>query len=91
MTNATKIVSSYFMGRNVLGTKKSIVLGISLSVKFSTSIVIIKLLFENGLIESGLYSVLVGTTIAFKFVIPVLLSYLITKWKIGFSKIKIAE
>ncbi len=88
MTKSTKIISSYFMGRKVLGSKKSIILGISLSVKFSTSIVIIKLLFENGIIQSDLYSVLVGTTIAFKFVVPFLLSYLITKWKIGFSKIK---
>ncbi len=88
MPKPTKIVSSYFMGRKVLGAKKSIVLGISLCVKFSTSIVIIKLLFEKGLIQSDLYSILVGTTIAFKFVVPILLSYLITKWKIGVSKIE---
>ena len=88
MTKTTKIGSSYIMGKKVLGTRKSILLGISLSVKFSTSIVIIKLLFEKGLIQSDLYSVLVGTTIAFKFVVPFLLSYLITKWNIGFSKIK---
>ncbi|HHE36387.1 MAG TPA: cation:proton antiporter [Candidatus Woesearchaeota archaeon] len=88
MTNITKIISSYLMGRKVLGGKKSIILGISLCVKFSTSIVIIKLLFERGLIHSDLYSVLIGTTIAFKFVIPVLLAYLIPKWKLGFSSIK---
>lgn len=88
MTNTTKVLSSYFMGRKVLGAKKSIILGISLSVKFSTSIIIIKFLFENGIIQSDLYSVLIGTTIAFKFIVPFLLSYLITKWKIGFSKIK---
>jgi len=88
MTNITKIISSYLMGKKVLGGKKSIILGISLCVKFSTSIVIIKLLFEKGLIHSDLYSVLIGTTIAFKFVIPLLLAYLIPKWKLGFSSIK---
>ncbi|KYK25036.1 hypothetical protein AYK26_02470 [Euryarchaeota archaeon SM23-78] len=88
MTNITKILTSYFVGRKVLGWRKSIVLGISLSVKFSTSIVIIKLLFENGLIQSSLYSVLIGTTIAFKFVVPFLLSYFINVWRIGFSRIK---
>jgi len=87
MTKTTKIVSSYLMGRKVLGTKKSIILGISLCVKFSTSIVIIKLLFEKGLIQSDLYSVLIGTMIVFKFVVPLLLSYLITRWKIGVSEI----
>ncbi len=87
MTKTTKIVSSYLMGRKVLGTKKSIILGISLCVKFSTSIVIIKLLFEKGLIQLDLYSVLIGTMIVFKFVVPLLLSYLITRWKIGVSEI----
>ena len=87
MTKATKITSSYLMGKKVLGTKKSIILGVSLCVKFSTSIVIIKLLFENGLIQSNLYSVLIGTMIAFKFIVPLLLSYLITRWKVGVSEI----
>lgn len=89
MTKTTKILSSYFMGRKVLGPKKSIILGISLCVKFSTSIVIIKLLFEKGLIHSNLYSVLIGTMILFKFVVPFLLSFLITKWQIGFRKVKV--
>ncbi|USN45566.1 MAG: cation:proton antiporter [Candidatus Woesearchaeota archaeon] len=86
MTNVTKIATSYFVGKKELGKKHSILLGISLCVKFSTSIVIIKLLFEKGLIEAGLYSVLVGTTIAFKFVVPFLLSYLINKWNIRLPK-----
>jgi len=80
LTNATKIITSYLMGRKELGPKNSIILGISLTVKFSTSIVIIKLLFENNLIPLSLYSVLVGTTILFKFVVPLLLSHLIKKW-----------
>jgi len=88
MTNSTKVITSYLLGRNVLGKRKSIILGISLCVKFSTSIVIIKMLFENGLIPLTLYSILVGTTIAFKFVVPFMLSYFITKWKIGFSRNK---
>ncbi|MFO8016828.1 MAG: cation:proton antiporter [Candidatus Woesearchaeota archaeon] len=88
MTKVTKVVSSYLVGRKELGSKKSILLGVSLCVKFSTSVVIIKLLFEKGLIQSDLYSVLIGTMIAFKFIVPLLLSYLITKWGIGFSRIK---
>ncbi|MFC1730574.1 cation:proton antiporter [candidate division KSB1 bacterium] len=88
MTNVTKIASSYLVGRKVLGAKKSVILGISLCVKFSTSIVIIKFLFEKGFIQSDLYSVLIGATIAFKFMIPLTLSYLIKRWKIGFSKIE---
>ncbi len=88
MTKTTKVVSSYLVGKKELGAKKSIILGVSLCVKFSTSIVIIKLLFEKGLIQSDLYSVLIGTTIAFKFVVPFLLSYLITRWRIHIPKSK---
>lgn len=83
MTKSTKVITSYFVGRKELGAKKSILLGISLCVKFSTSIVIIKLLFNKGIIASDLYSVLVGTTILFKFVVPFLLSFLIKRWKMG--------
>ncbi|MBR9683836.1 cation:proton antiporter [Candidatus Woesearchaeota archaeon] len=83
LTKSTKIIASYIMARKELGTHKSIILGVSLSVKFSTSIVIIKLLFENELIPLTLYSVLVGATIMFKFVVPFLLSFLITRWNIG--------
>ncbi len=85
---ATKLISSYLVGRKHLGSRKAILLGISLSVKFSTSVVIIKLLLEYGLISSGVYSIFIGTKIIFKFVIPFLLSYLITKWKIGFTPLK---
>ena len=50
MTKTTKIISSYLMGRKILGAKKLIVLGVNLCVKLSTSLVIIKLLFEKWLI-----------------------------------------
>jgi Ca2+-transporting ATPase len=88
MTAATKILTSYFMAKKEIGAKKSIILGIGLTVKLSTSIVIIKILFEKGIIQSDLYSTLVGATVIFNFIVPALLSYLITKWKIGFLKIK---
>ena len=85
ISNLTKLISSYFVGRKVLGPKKSIIMGIGLSVKFSTSIVIIKFLYESNIIPSSLYSVLVGTMIIFKFIIPVLLAFLIKKWKLNFG------
>lgn len=86
LANTTKILTSYIMGRKELGKHKSIILGIALTVKFSTSIVIIKLLFEKKLIPLSLYSVLIGSTILFKFIVPFLLSHLIKRWKIGTQK-----
>ncbi len=82
LTNGTKVLSSYFMGKKVFGSKKSIIMGLGLSVKFSTSIVILKLLFEKGLIQSDLYSILIGSTSIFLIIAPILFSYLITKWDI---------
>lgn len=83
VAKSAKILASYLVGRKELGTKPSIIMGIALGVRFSTSIVIIKLLFEAGIMESKLYSVLIGSTVAFKFIVPLSLSYLITKWKIA--------
>ncbi|MFH1456440.1 MAG: cation:proton antiporter [archaeon] len=87
IANATKIITSYIMGKDELGKHNSIILGISLTVKFSTSIVIIKLLYENAMIPLNLYSVLIGSTIVFKFFVPFLLSHLITKWKISSKRV----
>jgi Kef-type K+ transport system membrane component KefB len=86
VSNSAKIISSYIFGRKELGTKQSILLGIGLSVRFSTSIVIIKILFDSGLIDVALYSVLIASSIVFKFIIPVMFSNLLVKW--GVSKKK---
>ncbi|OYT38347.1 hypothetical protein B6U82_00040 [Candidatus Pacearchaeota archaeon ex4484_31] len=83
VSNGTKIFSSYLIGKKELGTKKSILLGIGLSVRFSTSLIIIKILFENGLIGSGLYSVLIASSILQKFIVPLLFSNLLVRWKIA--------
>ncbi|MFH1682237.1 MAG: cation:proton antiporter [Candidatus Woesearchaeota archaeon] len=88
VTYGAKAISSYTVARSELGQKQSVILGISLCVRLSTSIVIIKLLFVRGLINSEIYSILIGTQLIFKFIIPFALSYLITKWKISGSRSK---
>jgi Kef-type K+ transport system membrane component KefB len=76
----SKIISSYIAGYKKMGKKNSILLGIGLSVRFSTSIVIIKILFDHSLIKEGLYSVIVASSILFTLIIPVLFSKLVSKW-----------
>ena len=83
VSKGTKLLGSFLVARNELGTKPSILLGIGLSVRFSTSIVIVKILFENGLIGGDLYSVLVASTMAFKFIVPVLFAHLLVRWRIA--------
>ena len=82
VVNATKIGTTYFMARKDFGIKNAIVMGISFSIKLSTSIVVIAILYNIGLINLELYSVLIGSQVAFTFVVPLLLSYLIPKWGI---------
>ena len=88
ITNSTKISVSYLLGRKELGNKKSILLGIALSAKFSTSIVIITLLYQNNIIPIELYSVLIGTMILSKFIIPLAFSLLLQKWQLKFKPLK---
>jgi len=83
VTKSIKIIISYFIGRKELGRKESILLGIGLSVKFSTSIIITNILFQEGLINIELYSVIISSSIIFNFVVPFLFSSLLVKWKIA--------
>ena len=83
VTYLVKATTSFFMTRSQLGNRKAFLLGISLCVRLSTSIVIIKLLLEQNLITSEIYSILIGTQLIFKFIIPIAMSYFITKWDIA--------
>ncbi|MFH0834053.1 MAG: cation:proton antiporter [Patescibacteria group bacterium] len=88
ITSLTKIGISWLAARKTLGLRKTILLGISLSAKFSTSIVILSMLFNRGLIDSELYSVLIGAMIVSQFVIPVTFSVLLKKWNLKFYRAK---
>jgi len=82
VTYSSKIIGSFIVARKKLGTKESLFLGTSLCVRFSTSLVIIKVFFEKNLIPLNLYSVLIATTIISIF-IPFLLPFLIRRWNIS--------
>ncbi len=77
----SKVISSYIIGAKKMGKRNSLILGIGLSVRFSTSIVIIKILLDNNLIKEGLYSVIVASSILFTLIIPVLFSHMVSKLK----------
>ncbi len=85
VSGAAKAISSYIVGRKELGFKESIIMGISLTVRFSSSIVVMKILYDSGLIKVGLYSVLIASTAVF-IIVPIFISYLITRWKISPAK-----
>jgi len=81
VSKSMKLLGSYIVARKRLGTKKSLILGVALSVRFSTSIIIIKILHDNNLIKDDLFSVIIASSIIFKFIIPVILSHLLKQEK----------
>ena len=84
VSNGAKMLGSYIVGKKRFGIKGSVLLGIGLSIRFSTSIIIIKMLFDAGVVHSDLYSIIVASSIVFKFLVPVLFSNLLVRW--GFAK-----
>lgn len=83
VSKGMKLLGSYLVANKRMGKRESILMGIALSVRFSTSIIIIKILFDNGVVGAEIYSVIVASSIIFKFIIPVLFSNLLARWKIA--------
>ncbi|UCB60388.1 MAG: cation:proton antiporter [Candidatus Bathyarchaeota archaeon] len=77
----SKIIASFLLFRKLLGTKYSLLLGLGLSVRFSTSLIIIFNLLNSGLISVTLYSVLTATAIFMK---PVIIG--LYSWKLSSEK-----
>ncbi len=76
ITTASKIISSIIACRKRFGIKKSALLGLGLSIRFSTSVIILKILFEHGVIGFDIYSVCIASTILLEFLIPMLFAKL---------------
>ncbi|MDD5552148.1 MAG: cation:proton antiporter [Candidatus Pacebacteria bacterium] len=74
----SNILASFFVTRKELGTRNAFLLGISFCVKFSTSIVLIRVLYDLGILENKLYSVLVGSSIFFVLIPPLVFSLLVS-------------
>jgi Kef-type K+ transport system membrane component KefB len=87
-SSGSKYLGAYIVGRKELGLRQSILLGTGLSVRFSTSIVVVKILFDNDIIRNDLYSVIIASSIVFTFVVPLLFSVLLNKWDIRDEIIK---
>lgn len=80
VTKASKLLGSYIVAKDEFSLHDVILLGIGLSIRFSTSIVVVKLLLDYGLIDSQLYSVIIASSMAFKFIVPFLFSTLVVRW-----------
>lgn len=63
---SSRIILSYFLFRKTLGERESLVMGVALSNKFSTSVISENLLFSTGLIAAPLYSAIMVVFILMK-------------------------
>lgn len=79
VSSGAKILGSYLIGRNYLGTKQSLLLGVGVSVRFSTSIIIIRLLYDAQLVSSDIYSVIVASSAIFVLIIPLVFAALLAR------------
>ncbi len=85
VTSISKVLTIYIFGKKSYGAKPSILMGIGLSAKFSTSVVILSVLFYKNIIPASLYSALIGAMTVSQFVIPILFSSLLKKWQLEFK------
>jgi len=63
VANASKIFASSLLFPKLLGHKYSLLMGLGLCVRFSTSLIVQVILLNSGLITPTLYSVLVASAI----------------------------
>ena len=72
VAKGSKLLSSLLLFRKLLGNKYSLLLGLGLSVRFSTSLIVQLMLLNSGLISLVLYSTLIATAMLMK---PVIIGF----------------
>jgi Kef-type K+ transport system membrane component KefB len=81
VAKGSKLLSSFLFFHKLLGNKFSLLLGLGLSVRFSTSLIVQFILLGSGLISLALYSALIATAIFMKPVIIIIYSWALSKGK----------
>jgi len=81
VAKGSKLLSSFLLFHKLLGNKYSLLMGLGLSVRFSTSLIVQFILLGSGLISLALYSALIATAIFMKPVIIIIYSWVLSKGK----------
>jgi Ca2+-transporting ATPase len=69
VAKGSKLLGSFLLFHKMLGNKYSLLMGLGLSVRFSTSLIVQLILFNSGFISLALYSALIATAALMKPVI----------------------
>lgn len=72
---SSRMLISYLIFRKTIGNRESIVLGVGLTTKMSTSVVSENLLFTSGMIAAPLYSAILVTFILLKIIVIAVFSH----------------
>lgn len=81
VANTSKYMASFLLFRKLLGVKYSLLLGVGLGIRFSTSLIVQYVLYKSGFITLTLYSALVATAIFLKPVVVGIYSWGLSKEK----------
>jgi CPA2 family monovalent cation:H+ antiporter-2 len=85
-TIGAKLSGSYLLFRKMLGKRHSLLLGLGLSVRFSTGLIVQYVLLISGLITLDLYSALIASAVIMTPIILIALPYALCREKDGLCK-----
>ena len=77
VTTVIKILGTYLSTYKRLNRQQALLVGVGLSVRFSTSIVIVRILWDHQLIGQELYSLIIASSVVAELLIPILFNYLL--------------
>jgi hypothetical protein len=80
-TIGAKLSGAYLLFRKLLGGKHSLLLGLGLSVRFSTGLIVQYVLLISGLITLDLYSALIASAVIMTPIILIALPYALCREK----------
>ena len=80
-TLGAKISGAYLLFRKLLGRRHSLLIGLGLSVRFSTGLIVQYMLLISGLITLGLYSALIASAVIMTPIILIALPYALCREK----------
>jgi len=81
VSKGSKLLGSYILFRQLLSNKYALLLGLGLSIRFSTSLIVQYNLVKGGFISLALYSALVATAIFMKPVVIGIYSWALSRGK----------
>jgi Kef-type K+ transport system membrane component KefB len=85
-TFGAKLSGSYLLFRKVLGKRHSLLLGLGLSVRFSTGLIVQYVLLVSGLITLELYSALIASAVVITPIILIALPWALSREKDALRK-----